>query len=202
MGQNVTRAAPAGPIKGSVVRSIKKAVLTAVAGVVGFAMIGHDGLAQNESVVRLDTGSQRMMKSPDTAFAIRAARGGLAEIQLGKLADQKASNPDVKAFGQKMVDDHTKANDKLAAIAGKQGMTLPSAMDPRDQSVYNKLQRLSGPQFDRTYMKVMVKDHTQDVKEFQKEANKGKDPHIKSFAADILPTLQAHLQLAKSAENL
>lgn len=141
-----------------------------------------------------------MMKSPDFAFAIRAAREGMAEVQLGKLAGQKASDPEVKAFGQKMVEDHTNANDKLTAIAQKQGITLPSAMDPNGQSVYKKLQKLSGPQFDRTYMKAMVKDHAQDIKEFQKEANKGKDPQIKSFAADTLPTLQAHLQLARGTE--
>lgn len=180
----------------------KRAGFTAVAAIICLVMTEHYARAQNESAVRLDTGSQRMMRSPDTAFAIRAARGGVAEVQLGKLAEQKASDPDLKAFGQKMVEDHAKANQKLAAIARKQGITLPSAMDPKDQSVYNKLQRLSGPQFDRTYRKAMVKDHTQDIKEFQKEANKGKDPQIKSFAGETLPILQAHLQLAKSAKSL
>jgi putative membrane protein len=178
---------------------VKKAGFTVVAATLCCVVTGcHVGVHQVDSAVRLDRGSQQMMKSPDTAFAIRAARGGVAEVQLGKLAGQKGSDPDVKAFGQKMVEDHTKANEKLTAIARKQGITLPSAMDPRDQSVYNKLQRLSGPQFDRTYMKAMVKDHAQDIKEFLKEANKGKDPQIKSFAADTLPTLQAHLQLARS----
>jgi putative membrane protein len=185
-------------------RVTKKAAFMAVtaAGVGCWTVSVQAAAAQSGSAARLDAGSQRMMKSPDTAFAIRAARGGLAEVQLGKLANQKATDPEIKAFGQKMVADHTTANEKLTAIARKQEMTLPTSMDPKDQSVYNKLQKLSGTRFDRTYMKAMTKDHQRDIKQFQKEANRGKDPQIKSFAEETLPVLQAHLQLAKSAKNL
>ena len=131
---------------------------------------------------------------------MKAAQGGMAEVQLGQLAAQKASNPDVKAFGQRMVDDHTKANDQLKAVAQQENMTLPSTPDPKDQALYSKLQNMSGPEFDKVYMKAMVKDHQTDVKEFQKEADKGKDPQIKNFASQTLPTLQQHLSMAQSTE--
>lgn len=152
---------------------------------------------QNPST-QTDTGSDKMMKSADAKFAAKAAQGGMAEVQLGQLAAQKASNADVKAFGQQMVDDHTKANDQLKSVATKENMTLPSTLDSKDQALMTKLQGLSGADFDKTYMKAMVKDHKEDVKEFQKEADKGKDPQIKNFASQTLPTLQQHLTKAES----
>ncbi len=148
-----------------------------------------------------DTGSNQMMKSPDAKFAMKAAQGGMAEVQLGQLATQKASSPDVKAFGQQMVDDHTKANDQLKQAAAQEKMSLPTTMDPKDQALYSKLQGMSGPQFDKAYMKAMVKDHKEDVKQFQKEADKGKNSQIKNFASQTLPILQSHLSKAESIES-
>ena len=148
----------------------------------------------------MDTGTQKMMTSADTTFAMSAAQGGIAEVKLGQLALDKASNPDVKAFGQKMVDDHTKANDQLKSIAANENMTLPADLNAKDQATYDKLSKLSGADFDKAYMKGMVKDHETDIKEFQKEANKGKDPQMKSFASTTLPILQSHLQMAKETE--
>jgi putative membrane protein len=148
-----------------------------------------------------DTGSNKMMKSADAKFAMKAAQGGLAEVQLGQLAAQKASNPDVKAFGQMMVDDHTKANDQLKSVAGQENITLPATLDGKDQALMTKLQGLSGADFDKAYIKAMVKDHQQDVKEFQKEADKGKDPQIKNFASATLSTLQKHLSRAQQLEG-
>src|SRR5436305_6708764 len=120
---------------------------------------------------KTDSGSGKMMKSADAKFVRMAAQGGLAEVQLGQMAAQKGTNADVKSFGQHMVDDHTKANDDLKAIAAKEGMTVPESLNPKDQALQSKLQNLSGAEFDRAYMKAMVKDHQEDVKEFQKEAN-------------------------------
>jgi putative membrane protein len=140
-----------------------------------------------------DSGSNKMMKSSDARFAMKAAQGGMAEVQLGQLAAQKASNPDVKAFGQQMVDDHTKANDQLKSVAGQENMSLPTTLDAKDQALMTKLQNASGSDFDRMYVKAMVKDHQEDVKEFQKEADKGKDQNIKNFASQTLPVLQQHL---------
>lgn len=148
-----------------------------------------------------DTGSNKMMKSADAKFADDAAQGGMAEVQLGQLAAQKASNPDVKAFGQQMVDDHTKANEQLKTVATHENMTLPTTLDSKDQKLMTKLQGLSGSDFDRAYVKAMVKDHQEDVKAFQKEADKGKDPQIKNFASQTLPVLQQHLSKIQSIQS-
>src|SRR5579875_627875 len=123
--------------------------------------------AQNTSTSsqHMDTGANKMMKSADMSFAMKAAQGGMAEVQLGQLAAQKATNPDVKAFGQQMVDDHTKANDDLKSVAQGENITLPASLDAKDQAEYTKLQGLSGAAFDRAYVKDMVKDHEHDVKE-------------------------------------
>jgi putative membrane protein len=157
--------------------------------------------AQAPASDHLDNGTKKMMKSSDATFALHAAQGGLAEVKLGQLALEKASNPEVKSFAQKMVDDHSKANDQLNAAAAKDRMTLPNTMNAKDQSLYNKLSDLSGAAFDKAYMKAMVKDHEEDIKEFQKEADKGANPDIKSFASSTLPTLQQHLDMAKSTEQ-
>ena len=157
--------------------------------------------AQAPAGNHLDNGAKKMMKSSDATFALKAAQGGFAEVKLGQLALEKASSTDVKSFAQKMIDDHSKANNQLKEAAGKDRMTLPSTMDAKDQSLYNQLRDLSGPAFDKAYMKAMVKDHEEDVKEFQKEANKGANPDIKNFASTTLPTLQEHLELAKSTEQ-
>jgi putative membrane protein len=158
-------------------------------------------MAQTQADEHLDDGAKKMMKSSDATFALKAAQGGIAEVKLGQLALDKANSPDVKSFAQKMIDDHSKANDQLKAAAAKGRMTLPNTMNPKDQSLYNKLRDLSGPAFDKAYMKAMVKDHEEDIKEFQNEANKGTNAEIKSFASATLPTLQQHLELAKSAEQ-
>lgn len=157
--------------------------------------------AQNTADQHMDNGTRKMMNSADMAFATKAAQGGIAEVKLGQLAVEKASSPDVKAFGQKMVDDHTKANDNLKSIASAENMTLPSDINAKDQAEYNKLSQLSGADFDKAYVKDMVKDHEMDIKDFQKEANKGKDSQLKSFASSTLPTLQSHLDSIKSLQS-
>ena len=133
----------------------------------------------------------------DKKFAKDAAVGGMTEVELGKLATQKASSDAVKQFGQKMVDDHTKANDQLKEIAGKESITIPDALDSKHQSRINKLSKLSGAEFDKAYVKDQLKDHEQDVSEFQREAQNGTDPGIKQFAAATLPTLEEHLKMVK-----
>jgi putative membrane protein len=157
--------------------------------------------AQGSNADYLDTGAQKMMKPGDAVFALKAAQGGVAEVKLGQLALEKASHSDVKTFGQRMVDDHSKANERLKAAAAKGGMTLPLTMNASDQALYNKLSRLTGPAFDRAYIRAMVKDHEEDIKEFQREAAKGTTSDIKAFAKATLPTLQEHLEMAKSAER-
>jgi len=141
------------------------------------------------------------VSSADRKFMEKAAQGGLAEVQLGKLASEKASAPEVKQFGQRMVDDHTKANDQLKQLASSKGVNLPTELDRSDQREMDKLSKLSGAEFDREYMKNMVSDHKKDVSEFKSEASRAKDSSVKQFAASTLPVLQQHLELAQSTEK-
>ncbi|HVY92068.1 MAG TPA: DUF4142 domain-containing protein, partial [Bryobacteraceae bacterium] len=135
----------------------------------------------------------------DASFVNKAAQGRQAEVKLGQLAASKGSNEKVRNFGQRMVEDHGKAGDQLKSIAQKQNIQPPSTMTSEDQALYDKLQGLSGSQFDKTYMEAMVKDHQKDINDFQQEADNGKDSEVKSFASRTLPTLREHLQMAKDA---
>jgi putative membrane protein len=134
----------------------------------------------------------------DKTFAKNAALGGMTEVELGKLATQKASSDAVKQFGQKLIDDHTKANDQLKEIAGKENITIPDALDSKHQSRVDKLSKLSGPEFDKAFVKDAVKDHEHDISEFKSEAQNGSDPNVKQFASNTLPALEDHLSMAKN----
>ena len=140
------------------------------------------------------------VSAADTKFAKEAASGGLLEVELGRLATQKATSDKVKTFGQRMADDHGKANDELKAIASKDGITLPTQMDAKDRATVNKLSNMSGEAFERAYMRDMVADHQHDLAAFQKESTSGSNMDLKNWAATTMPTLQEHLRLAKDAE--
>jgi putative membrane protein len=133
----------------------------------------------------------------DKKFVRDAAQGGMAEVELGKLATEKASSDDVKKFGQRMVDDHTKAADQLKQVASSEGIQLPQGLSAKDKMTEERLSKLSGEQFDKAYMADMVKDHTQDVTEFQHESHSGKDAAVKNLASQTLPTIEDHLKQAK-----
>ncbi|HLG97014.1 MAG TPA: DUF4142 domain-containing protein [Bryobacteraceae bacterium] len=137
----------------------------------------------------------------DTTFMHKAAQGGMAEVKLGQLAEQKASNQAVKDFGKRMATDHQKANDQLKSIASNKNVTLPDSMDAKDQALYDRLSKLSGPEFDREYMRAMVRDHRMDVNEFRRESERAKDQDVRSFASSTLPVLQQHLQLAEQTSS-
>jgi putative membrane protein len=140
------------------------------------------------------------MSSQDHEFLMDAAMGGLMEVELGRIAAQKGMSDSVKQFGQRMVDDHSKANEELMSLASSKGMTLPTALDEKHQKDVTKLSAMSGAEFDRAYSKMMLSDHTKDVKEFEKQSTRGADPDLKAFASKTLPTLQEHLQMARSLE--
>jgi putative membrane protein len=148
----------------------------------------------------MDHGARKMMKSPDIAFAIRAAQGGLAETKLGRLAAEKGSAADVKAFGQQMVDDHAKANEQLRSVAESEGLTLPSDVDGKQQAMYDRLAKLSGAQFDAAYVRNVLMDHQEDVKDFKKESESGTHEKIKLFASQTLPVIQGHLDKLKAMQ--
>ena len=147
------------------------------------------------------TGQSHSKLSPsERAFVRKAAEANLAEVELGKLAAERASSPQVKQFGQRMVDDHTKANDQLKQVASEEGITLPDKLSAKDEATKARLEKLSGDQFDHAYMLNMVRDHTQDVSEFRTESKTAKDSSVKNFAQQTLPTLEDHLKEAKSIE--
>lgn len=138
------------------------------------------------------------MSSQDRDFLMDAAMGGLMEVELGRIAAQKGMSDSVKQFGQRMVDDHSKANEELTSLASSKGITLPTALDEKHQKDVTKLSALSGAEFDRAYSKMMLSDHNKDVKEFEKQSIKGADAELKAFASKTLPTLQEHLQMARA----
>jgi putative membrane protein len=132
--------------------------------------------------------------NPDASFFKKAAEGGLAEVQMGKLAQGKSPTQSVKDFGAMMMQDHSAANDKLKAIADGKGIKLPTSPSVTQMASKAKLEVLTGNTFDKSYIKGMVEDHEEDIKEFQKEASSGQDPDAKAFALSTLPTLKAHLK--------
>ena len=133
----------------------------------------------------------------DQSFAKGAAQGGLAEIQLGKLAQENGSSEAVKNFGTRMVAEHTKAGDQLKEVAAKEHVTLPTNLDAREQETYDKLSKLSGDEFDRMYAQDMVKDHREDLRVFQRETNHGNSDLMRDFASGTLSMIQLHLDQAK-----
>jgi putative membrane protein len=143
-------------------------------------------------------GVAALADSPDASFMKSAAEGGMSEVELGQLAQQKASNPAVKDFGAMMVKDHTAANDKLKALAASEQVTLPDSPSLMQKASKTKLNMLSGDSFDKSYVKGMIDDHKEDIKEFQNEISEGKDPQARAFASATLPTLQMHLQKIQS----
>jgi putative membrane protein len=140
-------------------------------------------------------------KIDEKRFVKDALLGGLTKVELGKLAVDKASNDAVKQFGHKMIDDHSKANAELKEIATKEKMDVPDSLDSKHQSRVEKLSKLSGADFDKAYIKDQLKDHQQDVREFQQEAKSGTDPDVKSFASKTLPTLEEHLSMVKELDK-
>jgi predicted outer membrane protein len=122
----------------------------------------------------------------------------MAEVMLSNIALQKTQNEQVRAFAQQMVTDHTAANQELATLAASKNVTLPTEADNKHRSAADKLNGMSGTEFDRAYMKQMVKDHEASVKLFQRESDRGTDADTKAWAAKMLPALQGHLQMART----
>ena len=136
----------------------------------------------------------------DRKFVENAARSGMAEVELGKLAQQHASNPEVKQFAERMMSDHGKAGETLREIGEKNGITMPAEPKHAERRELGKLAKLSGARFDREYMSHMVRDHQNDLKEFEKEEQHATQPDVKNFVEQTLPTLKEHLQMAKQAQ--
>jgi putative membrane protein len=141
------------------------------------------------------------LSKSETSFATEAAGGNLAEIKLGELAAQKGTDPKVKEFGNRMVNDHTKANNDLKPIADAGGVKWPDNPPPDAQATYDRLSKLSGDEFDRQFITVMVKDHRKVAQLYEQQAGKASDPQLKTYIQKTLPTVRSHLQHAESIEK-
>lgn len=137
----------------------------------------------------------------DSEFAIKAASGGMMEVELGRLAAEKAQNPKVKDFGTMMVTDHSKANEELKALAASKNITIPATLSEDHQKHVEDLSKLSGAEFDREYVKLMVDDHQEDIDLFKDASYNAKDPDVKAFAGKTLPTLQKHYDAVKAIQD-
>ncbi len=159
------------------------------------------------SAVAQDTNSQTgsgtnrnttKMSSADKKFIMTAAMGGMAEVEMARLALQKSASESVKQYAQKMIDDHTAANNELMQVASLKGVMLPTQPDAKHMSMMAKMQKLSGMEFDMMYVKEAgVKAHQDMEKLFMKESMSGKDMDAKAFAAKKLPAVRMHLQMAR-----
>ena len=156
-------------------------------------------LCVSSSAWAADTGRSGQLPSIDMKFVNNAMEGGRTEVQLGQMASEKATSPMVREFGQRMAVDHQKGNEELNRILTEKGITIP-ASTTKTTRMSDRLQNLNGADFDRAYMKDAVKDHKKDLAEFKNEAANGRDPEIRTFAAQTVPVLEEHLQMAQQAQ--
>ena len=138
------------------------------------------------------------INADDAEFATTAASGGMMEVAMGKLCAQQTKNSEVKKLGAMMAEDHTNLNKELKVIAANKNLILPVLMSDKDQKMVDNMRNKSGSDFDKSYVKMMINDHEQDIAGFKKEASSGKDADISSFASRALPTLQKHQDAAKA----
>jgi putative membrane protein len=133
----------------------------------------------------------------DNTFVTKAAACGKHELMLGELAKNQASSPDIKKFGERMITDHTKANEQLITAAKAAKITVPGGLPNDLVKEYDRFKNLKGAEFDKAYIKHMVDDHEKAVKLFENASRNLKDPGLKDFATKTLPTIKEHLQTAK-----
>jgi putative membrane protein len=158
-------------------------------------------LAVAPAFARGKTQSATAKQVSDQEFVASAAKADMAEVELGKLAETRASSDRVKTFAKRMVDDHQKALDSLKTVAINEKITLPTTLDRTDQALTDRLGSLSGHAFDRAYMSAMIRDHRHDVGEFRAESTNAKAADLKQYASSTLPTLEDHLKLARSTDR-
>ena len=130
-------------------------------------------------------------------FWMAAASGGMAEVELGRMAATKAQNAEVKQFGEMMVAEHTKSNDELKSLAVKKSVSLPPAPDAAHQATMTRMQGLNGAEFDKAYVEAMVADHEATVQLFESEAARSADAEARAFAEKTLPNLRRHLEMIR-----
>jgi putative membrane protein len=166
------------------------------------AMLSLTGCAETQRAADTTVAAARAQVNPtlstsDATFMTTAARGGMAEVRLGQLAQSNGSSAAVKRFGERMVREHGEANQEMMALAQRKQITLPDSVGAEHQQVYDDLAKLRGRAFDRAYAQAMVRDHQHDLQAYQDEAQAGTDPDVTAFAARHVPVLQEHLRMAQ-----
>ncbi len=185
-------------------KNLRPAIIGAIAlGI--YCAVPHAQTASAQSAQakteRATTPARAVMKRGDRKFLEEVAQHSIAEVQSGKIAAARGANPQVKKFGQMMVQDHGKMYEEVVQLARAKAVSLPGQPDRGNTREADKLQKLSGPEFDREYMAAMVKDHERDAKEFRKMSRNAKDPDVKAFAQKTLPVIEEHLIMARDVAN-
>jgi len=161
------------------------------------AVLAGPALAQlNRAATPTAPQAQQQLSQKDLSFVKEAAIGGMAEVELGKLAEQNAQSDQVKQFGSRMVRDHGGANNELGMIASGKSAVLPDKLDQKHMQTRDKLAKMKGAEFDRAYMRDMVQDHDKDLKAFRQQAQSATDPDLKNFAQKMVPVIEEHDKLA------
>ncbi|MCK8493598.1 MULTISPECIES: DUF4142 domain-containing protein [Spirosoma] len=182
---------------------MKKTILLALFVAGGLSVQSCGSSEKKDSVDQAEQINEEKKTSDDddSEFAVKAASGGMLEVELGRLAQEKAQNQQVKDFGAMMVTDHSKANDELKSLAASKNITLPTMLGEDHQKHVNELTKLSGKEFDKKYVSLMVDDHKEDIDEFEEASKEAKDADIKAFATKTLPTLKTHLERIESIQS-
>lgn len=137
----------------------------------------------------------------EKTFIMKAANGGMMEVELGKVAAEKGGSDEVKDFGNRMVKDHSKANDNLKEVASKLNVEVPAKLDSTHQAKVDKMSGMTGAAFDKAYVPAMVKDHEKDIAEFEKAEKQVTNEDLKEFIKDTVPVMKEHLEMIKKFDQ-
>jgi putative membrane protein len=173
--------------------------MIATVAVLSVLALAWTAAAQQGSPTNTASTNTKVQRS-DRNFIVKAAQGGKEEVELGRLAQSKASNEAVKQFAQRMVEDHGNANKELMELAANKGVKLDDKA-PKKNSMMDRLSKLQGADFDREYVKEMVKDHKKDVAEFRRMHSGAVDPNLKAWIDKTLPTLEDHLKTIEGIQS-
>lgn len=152
------------------------------------------------AAVAQETGNTGNMDSQE--FVNGAASGSMMEVKLGEMAMEKASSEEVKSLAKKMVDDHTKAKEELKQLAASNNLSIPDAMMDKQQKKVDKMAELSGEEFDKAYMKAMLKSHKEKIGKFEKAAENADNAEVQAWAKKTLGVLEQHHEMAEETQQV
>jgi putative membrane protein len=174
-------------------------VLATVPFILALLAVPAAGQEGNPAFMTPDTGPKQP-NATDRVFVHAAAIGGMAEVELGRLAEQKGQNDAVKEFAQRMVEDHGKANDRLIGLAKEDGIAVPDKLDQEHKAMHDRLTAASGTEFDLAYVAGQVADHQKTAQLLEHEIGSGQDVELIRFASDTLPVVLQHLRTAQEIQ--